>query len=89
MKNDQTKKQENVRTENEKDAKVTKQKTDRLDRLENDIELVKAGLLVLINYAERAEDSITPIGTHDPDAKTDDYMDLKEAVQDNAPLLSD
>ncbi len=83
MKNDQTKKPENARTENEKDSKVTKQKTDRLDRLENDMQLLKAGTLVAINTLTWIIASISPIGVHDPDTKTELYETLEEAIKDN------
>ena len=47
-------------------TKVTNEnKADRLDRREENMEVIKAGLLMLINAVGWANATITPIGSHD------------------------
>ena len=62
-------------------------KSDRLDRMENQLNLIEDGLLVLINSTQWHNLSITPIGTHNPDNLIDGYTSLQEAV--NELILKD
>jgi hypothetical protein len=55
-------------------------KSDRLDRMENQLNLIEDGILVLINSVQWANLSITPVGTHNPDFMLKPYFDLSEAV---------
>jgi len=68
-----------------KDPEPTK--SDRLDRMENQLNLIEDGLLVLINSTQWHNLSITPIGTHNPDNLIDGYTSLQEAV--NELILKD
>ncbi len=72
----------NTKTENAKTGKSKIEKSDRLDRLENKLQLIEDGLLVLINSTQWHNLSITPVGTHNPDLLIDGYKSLQEAVEE-------
>ncbi len=57
-------------------------KSDRLDRMENQLQLIGDGLLVLINSTQWHNLSITPIGTHNPDKLIDGFISLQDAVEE-------
>ncbi len=63
-------------------VKVESSKSDRLDRMENQLSLIEDGLLVLINSVQWHNLSITPIGTHNPQSLIDGYTSLQEAVKE-------
>lgn len=56
-------------------------KSDRLDRMEDQLNLIEDGILVLINSVQWHNLSITPIGTHNPDNLIDGYTSLQDAVK--------
>lgn len=55
-------------------------KSERLDRMEEKMELIEKGLLAVINLVVWNNDSITPIGTHDITHKFGGFDTLEEAV---------
>lgn len=59
-------------------------KSDRLDRMEANLQLIEEGLLVLINSTQWHNLSITPIGSHNPNSLIDGYTSLQEAVTELA-----
>lgn len=82
---DVTKKREPVKVATPPKAKAPEpSKSDRLDRMEDQLNLIEDGLLVLINSMQWANLSITPIGTHNPDLLIDGYTSLRDAVTELA-----
>jgi hypothetical protein len=61
-------------------VKVEPTKSDRLDRMEDQLNLIEDGILVLINSTQWANLSITPVGTHDPNKLIDGCASLQEAI---------
>lgn len=57
-------------------------KSDRLDRMEEQLNLIEDGILVLINSTQWHNLSITPIGTHNPNNLIDGFMNLEDAVKE-------
>lgn len=55
-------------------------KSDRLDRMEEQLNLIEDGILILINSTQWHNLSITPIGTHDPNKLIDGCASLYDAV---------
>lgn len=64
------------------DKKVKNEnKGDRLDRMEANMELLKDGLLTLINMVEWNNETITPIGTHNREVEITHFKTLEEAIK--------
>lgn len=55
-------------------------KSDRLDRMEEQLNLIEDGILILINSTQWHNLSITSIGTHDPNKLIDGCASLYDAV---------
>lgn len=86
MSNEKSVKPTNDRTKNEKEVKSGSDKADRLDRLEENMEQMsermerlESGVLILINMVGWLNATITPIGTHDPEAKFNAYSSIEDA----------
>jgi hypothetical protein len=65
---------------NNKDKKV-ENKGDRLDRMEANMDLIKDGLLTLINMVEWNNETITPIGTHNREVEITHFETLEDAIK--------
>lgn len=53
----------------------------RLDRMEENIQLLQDGLLTLINMVEWNNETITPIGTHNREVEITHFETLEEAIK--------
>ena len=73
-------KNQNSNTKDTENVKPENSKTDRLDRMEKQLELIEAGVLLCVNQILLSNSSVTPIGTHDPDVQMVAFKTLEEVV---------
>jgi hypothetical protein len=71
---------ENTDSKNANDVKPENSKSDRLDRLEEKLELLQAGILLLVNMTGWMNSTVTPIGTHNPDTDFEGHENLGDAI---------
>lgn len=60
-------------------------KSDRLDRMEEKLQLIEDGLLVLIHSTQWHNLSINPVGAHNPNHLIDGFDSLKDAIYELSP----
>ena len=72
------------------DKKVkSENKADRVARMEDKIDRLEKGLLVLINLVAWNNDTITPLGTHNPSVDAGGYSSIDAAIEDHYPEPED
>ena len=65
------------------EPKPVEPKNIRLDRMEENIQLIEKGVLILINAMWWLNATITPVGTHNPDVKMEEFETLEDAIEED------